>query len=558
MGNEADIVLAGRVVPLAATGGDAHVVWLRGERIHAVGGVDLLHQARAAGARIIDVGERAILPGFIDVHAHMEVACRTRYTTVDCRAPGCASVGDVLEVFRENLDRGRETGWVIGQGNLFHDQKLREGRLPTREELDSVSTDVALALRSGGHLTTLNSRALELAGIDRDYSAPAHSVTGMPIVERGAGNEPTGVVKEMDNVLPFPALDEALLEQALEEGARDLFLANGVTTVGEISETTAGIECMDRLHQRGALGPRVDVYLWAPGTVSLDEACRWQERFAFATSSDRLRIKGVKLFADGGYSAASAYVKTEYVDQPGWYGKLALTHTHVGEALRRTADAGLQLAIHANGDRAQEEVCTAIEAVGGSPAGELRTRIEHAGNFVPEYPTTTEAWRRAGIIPVPQAVFLYTFGDFFPSYLGPYGTRGRFPFRTLLDDGWTFSASSDVWTGAEPDATNPLFGVWSAVKRQGFRGDIIDPEQAVTVEEALRMYTTHGAAALGEGDRKGSIEAGKLADLVVLDRDPRDVAVDELLQIGVDGVLVGGRIAYERDGRLTGTGVAAS
>src|SRR5690606_2410615 len=117
-------------------------------------------------------------------------------------------------------------------------------------------------------------------------------------------------------------------------------------------------------------------------------------------------------------------------------GEVALSPEHIAEALHRTAEAGLQLAVHANGDRAQEAVCEAIVAAGGIPDGAPTTRIEHAGNFLPEPGATTKAWRDAGIVPVPQPVFLYTFGDFFPTYLGEYGEQGRFPFRDLLDDGW--------------------------------------------------------------------------------------------------------------------------
>ena len=175
------------------------------------------------------------------------------------------------------------------------------------------------------------------------------------------------------------------------------------------------------------------MYLWVPGTVSLADACAWKSQFRPRSPESLVRIQGVKLFADGGYSAASAAVKREYVGQPGWRGALALTPEQVAEALARTRDEGLQLAIHANGDRAQEEVCDAIAAAGGSPGGRIRTRIEHAGNFLPEPAVTVESWRRAGIIPVPQPVFIYTFGGYFPTYLGSYGATGRFPFRSLLD-----------------------------------------------------------------------------------------------------------------------------
>jgi predicted amidohydrolase YtcJ len=543
-----DLVVAGRVLTMAKDGESVQVVAIADERVTGTGTRSSAERFSRPGTRILDAGDRTVVPGFVDVHAHGEVAARTIAATVDCRAPGCKSVADVLEVFADNLFRA-DRGWLVGQGNLFFDQKLAETRLPTREELDGVSTRVALALRAGGHVTVLNTRAQELAGIDRDYRPPEHSVTGKPIVERDEGTrEPTGVVKEMDNLLPIPPLEGPALRAAIREGMHDLFTRRGVTSVGEISETVDGLHCMDGLIESGELHVRTFVYLWAPGTMSLDGACAWRTLHSFRSPDSSFRIQGVKLFADGGYSAASAAVKREYVGHPGWCGALALSATDVSEALERTRGAGLQLAIHANGDRAQEEVCAAIAAAGGSPEGALRTRIEHAGNFLPFSAETTEWWRRAGIIPVPQPVFLYTFGDFFPVYLGDYGAQGRFPFRSLLRDGWRLSGSSDVWVGSEEQATNPFFSIWCCVSRRTFRGDTIDAGEAIPVEDALRMHTIDAAAVLGQDHLIGSLELGKLADCIVLDRDPLSCSADDLLDIHVDAVVFGGRLVYEREG----------
>jgi predicted amidohydrolase YtcJ len=545
--SHADVVLlSDHVLTMAdAPGGDAGCVAIAGGRILATAPRSEAQRFIGPDTQVIDVGARPVLPGFIDVHAHYEVAARVLYETIDCRAPQCSSIDDVLSKLSDNLGEARD-GWLVGQANLFFDQKLAERRLPTREELDTVSTDVAIALRAGGHITVLNTRGLERAGIDRDFRSPEHSVTGIPIVERDEHGDPTGVVREMDNLLPVPRVEGDELATALRDGARELFTANGVTTVGEISETLDGIRRMDELHRSGDLGLRVDVYLWAPGTVSVDDACNWRAVLPLSAGDDLLRVKGLKLFADGGYSAASAAVKRPYTMHPHSCGTVALAAEDVTSAFHRTQEAGLQLAVHANGDRAQEEVCAAIEAAGGSPAGPLRTRIEHAGNFLPEPEVTIDAWRRAGIVPVPQPIFLYTFGDFFPTYLGDYGAQGRFPFRSLIADGWRISGSSDVWIGSEAGATNPMLSIWSSVKRQTFNGAVIDPQEAIDVEEALRMHTIYAAEVLGEEAAKGSLEPGKLADVIVLDRDPRAVDPDGLLDVKVDLVFLGGRCVHDR------------
>jgi predicted amidohydrolase YtcJ len=540
-----DFVLVGsRVLTMADGLEPAEAVAVAGGRIVATASRSDLERLAPAGTPILDVGSRTICPGFVDPHAHGEVAARVIATTVDCRAPGSSSIEDVIETLREHLGRA-DNGWLVAQANLFFDQKLLEGRLPTRAELDDVSPDTAIALRAGGHVTVLNTRALELSGITRDYEPPTHSVTGRPIVERDDTGLPTGVVKEMDNVLPLPTLDGSGLGEALAFGMRELFTRNGVTAVGEISETIAGLRTIDRLQRTGDLPLRVYTYLWAPGTMTLEEACAWQE--ILGDVGPLLSIKGVKLFADGGYSAASAAVKHDYVGRPGWKGALALTRQQVADALTRTKEAGLQLALHANGDRAQEEVCAAIETAGGAPSGPLRTRVEHAGNFAPDRATTTDWWRRAGIVPVPQPVFLYSFGDYFPTYLGDQGLSGRFAFRSLLDEGWRLSGSSDVWVGSEQDVTNPLFGIWCCVCRRTYGDATIDLEQRCTVEEAFAMHTKNAAEALGEGHALGSIEPGKAADLTVLDRDPLSCPEDDLRHVRVDAVFLDGRGVYTRE-----------
>jgi predicted amidohydrolase YtcJ len=287
------VVLSDRVLrltgdePAGDAAGSPGFVAVRAGEIIGTGPRDQASRYLGADTTVHDVGARPVMPGFVDVHAHMEVAARTLYQTVDCRAPRCASVTDVLETLRANLGNAVD-GWLVGQGNLFFDQKLAERRLPTRAELDSVSTDVAIAIRAGGHVTVLNSRALALAGIDRDYREVDYSVTGLPTVVRDTDGEPTGVVKEMDNLLPLPKLPDAELGPAITHGVRELFTRYGVTTIGEISETVTGLREMNRLHAAGELGARLRVYLWVPGTVSLEEACDHRS-WAALRSAQRLR-----------------------------------------------------------------------------------------------------------------------------------------------------------------------------------------------------------------------------------------------------------------------------
>ncbi|PJK18852.1 amidohydrolase [Mycolicibacterium goodii] len=496
--------------------------------------------------RVVDLGDRTLMPGFVDPHAHAEVAAKANYAMVDVRAPRCGSVAEVLDALRAHLTDARD-GWLVAQGNLFFDQKLADRRFPTRDELDTVSTDLAVAIRAGGHLSILNSKALELAGIDESYETVDYSVTGKPSVRRDESGRLTGIVTEMDKLLPFPKLSPPRAREAVEAGIRELFTARGVTTIGEISETLdEGLQTFDDAIADGRMSARIHVYLWTPGTVTLEQACDHTRWASLRSDPQMLRIAGVKAFADGGYSAARAALTQPYAHDGGHNcGEVALSTEQIVELASRTQAAGLQLAVHANGDRAQLEVCEALASVVRAPDGP-RIRIEHAGNFVPDYAKLARAWENAGIVPVPQPVFIYNFAEFLPSYVGEYSRDRQFPLRRMLDDGWAISGSSDVWVGSEIGQTNPFLSIASAVGRRTFHQRPLNADQGVTIYEALRMHTFGGAYALGEEHTRGTLEPGKLADLIALDRNPLTTPVEELTDIVVDEVFLGGESVYQR------------
>ena len=546
MTNHAEtVVLGSRVITMEP---DARKDWqgvaIRGGRITRMIRRDDLPEVVGSQTRVHDLGERVLMPGFVDVHAHSEVMCRTNRSTIDCRAPGCATVPDVQDMLNGARASIRPGEWIVGQGNLFFDRKLAEGRLPTKEELDQVSRDHPIALRAGGHITVLNSKALEIAGIDRNYVPPAYSITGPPQVGRDRNGDPTGIVKEMDVLLPLPSVGPEDLKSALRDGIRDSFTRYGVTTIGEISETVEGMQAFSELAEEGLLGAAMRFYIWAPGTMKLEQAARWRDHFGLGANPADVRVQGIKLFADGGFSARSAAMTCPYLGGDDC-GEIAFSKYFFRRAVELTADTGLQLSVHANGDRAQQWLCARLLELGGATSGPSRMRIEHAANLMPEI-ETMEWWARAGIIPSPQAVFIYTFGEYFADYLGDFGRRGLFPFRDLLDQGWRLNASSDVWVGSEPEATNPFFSIWCSLKRQAWSGALLAPEQAITLEEALRMHTIDGAATLGEADMRGSLAPGKYADIQAPNVDPFAVSVDDLRRIEADFVMARGRCVLNR------------
>ncbi|MFD9664314.1 amidohydrolase [Rhodococcus sp. NPDC059968] len=495
---------------------------------------------RPIGA-VLDAGSRTVLPGFVDVHAHVEVASVLAATTVDIRVPLCRTVSDVLERLHAALADVEDGDWLIGRANLFYDYKLDDRRYPTLAELDAVSRTVPIALRAGGHVSVLNSKAMELADLDRLASLD-QGLMGKARVFVDESGARTGVVAEVDGLLPIPPLPEDRFPGLIESGVLSQFSAHGVTTIGEITETVPGTRAMSQVAAAGRLSARVEAYLWVPGTFNEDNVMSWRET-GIVETPQHYRVRGVKLFVDGGYTAKNAAVKKPYPD--GSYGELNLTKEQIIKMRGLCDEAGLQVAIHSNGDRAQEWVCEAL-IEGGFAGNGVPTRLEHAGNIVLDW-ETPDHWREAGILPSPQPPFVNT-SDFAASFLGDAAKGGLFPFRRLLDEGWAIPGSSDVHLGSEPMHTNPMFGVACAVTRIGFVGEPVELDQAVTVDEALQMYTINGARTMGIEHERGSLEAGKLADVIVLDRDLSGVADHDLRDVQVDYVFRGGELVHQREG----------
>lgn len=536
-------VVRGRIVTLADSVSATTSVLIEDGVVAALD----VGEAQADVATQLSFGDRVVMPALVDPHAHLEVSARGLGSMVDVRVPRCRSIDDVLQALSDGLQRNlHDGGWLRAQANLFFNQKLAEGRYPTRRELDSVSSTVPIVIHAGGHTSLLNTRAMELADLDR-FAGNTKGAMGSAVLETENG-EPTGVVSEVDALLPIQDPKSLDLGRILADGAEALFTRFGVTVVGDISGSIEGQREIASLVEAGRIPQRIESFVCAPGTLDFEDALSSESWLP--AGATRIRQHGVKVFADGGYSAKNAAVHTPYQPphalEPGSRGRLNLEGDELADLMRRTGEAGLQLAVHANGERAQDTVVQAALNVADSLSGQSPpVRAEHAGNLLTR-PEALEGWRQAGIVPVPQPVFLYNFGDFFPVYLGEPAAVGRFPFRRLLDEGFAIAGSSDVYTGAEDRQTNPFFGVWCSLKRETFLGAVIEPDQAITLDEAITMHTVHAARALDLEDTYGTIEPGKAADMIVLDRDPWQCSVDELLDIRVDHVLVDGQIVYSQ------------
>ena len=542
----APLAIVGRVATVAGAA-DARAVVIQDGRIKTVGDERVAHEAASAGIELRDAGDRLVVPGFVDPHLHLRHLAVGRGRGVDCRFPGCKTIADVLDALSDGLKDVPDGSWLIGYGNLFFDQKIADRRFPTRTELDSVTDRVPAVLHLGGHTSVLNTAALEQAAVDRFLSGAA-GAWGAPVVEVDRSGQPTGLVAEIDPLLPIPPLEASVAEGFLETTYDELFTRTGVTTFGEMTESVDYADEFDRLIASGRISARGVLYLMSPAALPLVEAVEWVSSYRSDVGTSRLRAAGVKIFADGGYSSRNAASRTPYVcdhaPHPGYRGRLNLGYPALRTAIAATRARGIQLAVHANGTAAHDEVLAAVLG-SGDPFDGPPVRVEHLGNLLGA-PEDIATWRRAGVRPVLQPAFLHNFmGDFVPLILGDPATSGRLPLRTILDNAVVPTASSDVGLGAEREQHSPLFGMWCAMSRSGYWGTAIEPHEAISFGEALRLFTLEGARSLGMQDEIGSIEPGKRADLVVLDRDPRR-SLDDLRQTRVDSVFVDGSEVFSR------------
>lgn len=494
-------------------------------RVVAVGDAAELERTLQAGAHTIDLEGRVALPGFVDAHCHLELSAVHLAYAVSCFVPPHRSLADIC---RSLAARARETApgnWIVGRANFSLDRWVEEQRPLLRSDLDAAVPDHPAVVLSGLHVCTLNTRALETTGLLDGGSPP-----------RGASLElETGRATELWDWLPLPRYGRAATAAAVRDLGRELFQARGVTSIGEIPFTTDGIHAFQELHKRHELPARLRLWYHVPRLASIDELTSLALESGFG--DEWLSLGGVKLFVDG--------AGMDVHGRPG--ADLKWTQDELDEVVWRSHECGLQLWLHVAPTReAAAMALTALErALQRAPRPDHRHRIEHLGDMKPDRELLLRA-RRLGVLVVATAQFVYSYGD-----ADPEGSCA--PLRTLHESGFRVPGNSDC-TGTQPEAANPFHGIWCALAHRSRGGALVEPDERIELDAALRMVTADAAFGCHMDDR-GTLEVGKLADLVVLGRDPWETPVDELPEIPVDLTVIGGEVVYERNTRWRKTGI---
>ena len=521
---------------------EAQALAISGSRITAVGTSEAILDLAGLRTRIIDARGRRVVPGFNDAHVHFYIGGDS-LTSVDLRgATSGRELRDRLAVFAKSRPKGE---WILN-GSWDH-EAWRPATLPTHELIDDVTPHHPVWVnRVDGHMMLANALAMRLAGVDR--STP--DVPGGQIV-RAADGEPTGVFKDgakslVDRVIPLPTRDHIL--EAIR-AAQDLAAENGVTSVQDMGVLgSRGAETMvevlkayQTLLQGEELKVRISAHLPLAQWRRLADA-GVMARFG----SEKLQIGAVKSFTDGSLGSTTAWFYEPYDDAPDTCGtpsdELASPEAHYRN-MRDADAAGLQIALHAIGDRANGvalDLWQRLAAENGPR--DRRPRIEHAQHL---RPSDLARFAAAGVIASVQPYHCLDDGRWIDKRIGSERARSAYAFRSLIDAGAVVAFGSDWWVAP----LNPLLTIYAAATRRTLDGRHPDgwiPEQRVSVAEALHACTDQAAYASGEEHHKGSLEPGKLADVVVLSHDIFSIDPVAIRDARVDMTIFDGKVVFER------------
>jgi predicted amidohydrolase YtcJ len=511
----------------------AEAIAVQGNRIAAVGSNEEIRRWRGERTRVIDAGGRLVLPGFNDAHVHF-LSGGFQLSSVDLRdANSQQEFAERIRRFAERKDRRR---WITG-GDWDH-ERWPGAPLPTKELIDPFTADVPVFVsRLDGHMGLANSRALKLAGVTRETKDPP----GGLIVRDAKTGEPTGILKDaaigfVERVIPEPTAEENLVaaRAATEHAAR-----LGVTSVQDMSGGV-DVEVYDRLQKRGELKTRVYAVWPLP---------RWEglknNRRPKGSATDMVRMGGLKGFADGSLGSTTALFFEPYNDAPSTRGLLGGEMQPEGAMLARVraADrAGLQVMIHAIGDQANDKILSIYEQVARENGErDRRFRIEHAQHLRPQ---DISRFARDHVIASMQPYHAIDDGRWAEKRIGYERCRTTYAFRSLLDSGAMLAFGTD-WNVAP---LNPMPSVYAAVTRRTLDGRHPGgwiPEQKISVDEAVHAYTAASAYAEFTGAVKGTLIPGKLADIVILDRDIFRIDPVEIEKTRVATTIVDGRVVFE-------------
>jgi predicted amidohydrolase YtcJ len=512
----------------------------KGDKIVGLGSNSEVESLADAQTRIIDAGGRTVLPAFTDTHTHFRRGSLVEAYFVNYETIKPRTLAEALQPIRDRAAALPPGTWI--RGFDFGEHHVAEKRVPSRRELDEAAPNHPVVIYTIGlHMAVANSLALKLAGIARDSADPPGGR-----IDRDKSGEPTGVLRERakgrldysraDSVIP--PLTPAQRLDGLRAGIRKLHeygIASFHAMVAEVDE----ISDYQRLRAE-QVKARIQLLIrGVESQIRVEDVVGLGLTTGFG--DDWLKIAGIKMSVDGVCVCKNAAVYEPYPGEPENCGIVRIEQDELEEKVALSHKAGLRVSVHAIGQRAVDMTLRAFEkALTAEPRPDHRHRIEHA--YLPPRPNQLERMRDLGLLLSTQPSFIESFGDGWIDVFGRDQLGGVMPLRRALALGLRVQANSDF----PCSPMSPFLNLKSAVARRTRAGNVLDPGEAISVGQALRLLTTEAAYAGFEERKRGSLELGKLADMIIVSDDPYHVPAHALDQIKVDTTIVGGDVVFER------------
>lgn len=547
--NFPDLILYnGKIITVDSNFSIAGAVAITDEYFSDVGTNNDILKLAGPQTRKIDLNGKTVLPGLIDAHAHPEMAAMSELFE---EIPDVHSINELLEYIRSQVKIKTPGEWIVHQ--KFFPTRLRERRQPTKEELDSAAPENPVFL-NGTYAGMINSVAMKVSGITKETNHPG-------ILKNLATGEPTGFIRASAFALlkgiPSKEISYEQKLTALEEMLKR-YNKVGITGVTDGSQTPEALKMYLDLRKQRRLPVRVCMNIMAPDFISQEKMMSELREWGFYTGfgDHNVRIGALKVLLDGGILTGTAYMREPWgqkvkeifgIENPEYRGILNIPEEKLKNIVTIVNSFGWKFTAHCTGGGAMDTLLAAYEEANRqSPIRQRRFSIIHGNFFTPD---AIRKCAELGVIVDFQPAWFYKDADALNYILGANRVKEFLPLKSLLNAGVMLNGGSDHMVKFDSYSSinpyNPFLGMWTVITRKTEQGTIIEPSQVISRTEALEMYTMNNAYGTFEEDVKGSIEPGKLADVIVIDRDFLTCPDDAIRTIQVEITMVGGKIVYE-------------
>lgn len=556
---EADLVLTGgRIVTVNAGFEIVDAMAVRGDRILAVGTNEEIRRLAGPKTQSVDLAGKMVLPGLIDSHVHATGAAVYEF---DHPVPEMETLDDVLKYVAHRADVLEDGQWIVL--NQVFITRLRDQRFPTRYELDQVAPKNPVYFRTGPD-AALNSLALQLNGIDKNFRI----TDGQPgrIETDPQTGEPTGIIRSAGRFITMKSPEKSPSFDEQKSQLRKLladYNSAGITSIVQRSADETAVKLFDGLKQDGQLTCRTFLCWGVNPAGEWDTVVAQIEKAANHPAhayDNMLWLRGVKVFLDGGMLTGSAWMRKPWgvssiysISDPEYRGVLLIEPERLYLIARLCLEKDLQITAHSVGDGAVHALLDAYRRVNEKdfPVRDKRPCITHC-NFMSE--EAIQSMKELGVVADIQPVWLYLDGKTLLRQFGEERTRWFQPYKTIFEQGVMVGGGSDhmqkIGSFRSVNPYNPFLGIWTTLVRQPrWTDDPLHPEEKITREQAIRFYTINNAWLTFEEKEKGSLEPGKLADFIVIDRDLLTCDMNAIRETTVEQTWLGGRMVYERNAK---------